>query len=559
MFELNFKKLWASCSALAFGLLLVSAPLNGVWQDPVVISNPNIPQDEDSVPVLKVNSIGNAIAIWTDEFSETFRGETAITTAFYQQGGGWQAPVVISGFQVVCDAEPLYSDQGNPDIALNASNYAVAVWQGILNECDSTALSAGDGVILATTRSTAGIWGLPEIISNQSNTADNANVSLNEAGTALAAWRNDDNSGSFIISARFLPFGGSWGPTHNFGNFPVFSGEGKPYPFINPSGNAVITWQGQTAPGTLAIQAATYNGAWSSVSTLDTNTSDLSENPRCAMAPSGKAVAIWQNDGEIRASFFNGTVWSSFVTLDNNAALILADDGPIVVVDPFGNFTATWTDDDHIIKSSSTSTGTWSTPVTLSSPLTVNSFDPFQSQETLAVNTNGDVIAIWHRDLLDVQVTQPDDRAILSAYKPFGLPWRPEEFVAIPSDGFGDNTLNIGLADCGFAVALWQNAEDELVYAAINENLLLPTDTRALRCCQKHTSGKRCINILTWTPDDCVLFYNVYCNGVLIATVTNVGEPLQFIDPLVCRNCVYTVTAVNIYGFEGDPVEFVFN
>lgn len=558
MSYLNFTKHLTAASGMLMCLLSFQTPLSAIWETPVVISDPAIEQADESAPVLIVNQPGNALAIWTNAFSSTYNVPT-IATAFYLQGAGWQPPVVISSFAGNCIGDPLYNGQGNPDIAMNSSNVAIAVWQAELNECENIA-AASDGVILASTRSTGGIWNSPQIISDRGFVADNANVSINQFGGGLAAWRNFDGMAGHFYSAAFS-FGGAWQSQTDFPDFPQLDGEGKPYPYINANGNAVITWQARVDMNTLIVQAVNnIAGIWSAPVTLDTNATgdfNISQDPRNALADNGNAVAIWYNDGSIRASFFNGISWGAAVTL-GDAAQLEDFDGPEVVVDPNGNFTATWTAPNNSIKSASTSNGTWSSPITISTAGSLYSFDPFRSQETLAVNTKGDVIAIYHG--ISIQLAQPAFTPIFSAFKPFGLPWRPQETIATPFDGFLDNTLNIGLADCGFAAAIWQNESNNLVYASINGSLIFPVDPTIVQCCQKTASGNRCVNILTWEPDDCVLFYTILCNGVPIATVFNVpGDPLQFIDSLAsCRNCVYTIAATSVLGFTSDPVPFIF-
>lgn len=546
MTHLNCIKHLVFTCGLLLGILFSPAHIYGVWQTPEVISDPTIPQVDGSAPVLKVNPPGNAIAIWTNAFSITFPTTPAIATAFYKQGFGWQVPQVISSVELRNRDEPQYFDNGHPDIAINSSNYAVAVWQAI---SDGSPNFPNFPTVFAATRDTLGNWSNPQDL-NLNFFGASINVSLNENGTALAAWRSTNGANDFI-SVKFLPFGGSWSSETDFPPFPTIPGGSKPYPFINQNDNAVVTWQGRIDATTFTVEAANYiAGVWS-FATLDSGTSNISQDPRCALANNGNAVAIWQKEGFIKAAFFNGASWGAAVTLGDAVALS-DNDGPEVVVDPNGNFTATWTSASHVIMTAATTNGAWPAPQAISTPPDLYRFDPYQSQETLAVNPSGDVIAIYHN--LDV------DDPIFSVFKPFGLPWRVQELVADPSDGFSDFTLNIGLAECGFAAAIWQNGDDSLVYASLNGNLILPSDPQIVQCCQKTASGRRCVNVLTWTPDDCVLFYNIFCNGDLIAIVFNTESSLQFIDSLAsCRNCVYTISAVSILGFEGEPVPFVFN
>ncbi|MBA3706487.1 MAG: hypothetical protein H0W84_11510, partial [Bacteroidetes bacterium] len=195
--------------------------------------------------------------------------------------------------------------------------------------------------------------------------------------------------------------------------------------------------------------------------------------------------------------------------------------------------------------SSRSQNGSWSPPQTISAPGTTGSFNPNTSNEALAVNAEGDVIAIWH------QTNGNFPNSPVSAFKPFGLNWRPQEIIERTSDVyFTLTTLNIGLASCGFAVATWENSSATLIRASVNENLLT-----ALNPIERLT---RCVTVLTWDPnqDSCVLFYRIYRNGILIATIPR-GQ-YRYVDSLG-QNRTYEISTINVYGFEGDRIPFVIN
>lgn len=550
--------------------LLAQSCIYAVWQDPVVVSNPAIPTAGVSTCVLKVTPQGNAISVWLNDTSFTFPGDTNVASSYYDRASNtWTPAEIISSLALNSANKPKYTAQGDPDIAINSTGYAVAVWEGEFSEEPNF-----PSVVFATTRSSSGVWD-PNItiLSDQSGDffSDQVNVALNEAGTALSTWRqNDNDTGDDRIAFSFLPFGGSWTTPVFSPPFPGTGGQGKPYPFLNPSGNGVVSWKGRVTQGPVySIQAATYDVGTNlfTTVTLDTavGTNNLSEDPRCAMDANGNAVVIWQNTQMVKTSYFNGTSWEAPIVL-GPCRIFLDFNSPAVVMDLNGNITATWTASDDSIKSSSRPFGgTWSTPVTLSEPGDEGGFNVFQSTETLSVNTEGDVIAIWlafataDPGLTSGRLGQPLPLdTIFSNYKPFSLEWRPQELVDQPTDGVIMNSLNIGLASCGFAVAMWQSDDTNLVYAAINENLILVQDPTVVRCCTQFATQKRCVNVLTWAPDDCVFSFNIYCNGILIANVINTGGSLQFVDSNSCRNCEYTISAVNFFGAEGDQVPFVF-
>jgi hypothetical protein len=544
-------------SGMFICLLSAQTPLHGIWGPSQTISNPAIPQDFDYQALLIVNPQGNAISIWTDAFSIAYPDQTppneAISSAFYLRNVGWQPPQNVSSLEESPFGGPLFGANNDPDVDMNSSNYAVAVWESTLE------LEIGADVVAAAARDpVTGIWGPTVVLSDVDFLSENINVSLNDAGTALAAWRNleiPENTFQFF-SASFLPFGGTWTPPFNFpSSFFPDSGDGKPCPFINPSGNAVITWQARDANLNFNIQAVTFNvltATWSAITTLDTDTAgdNISEDPRCRMDPFGNAVAVWQNEGSVNTSFFNGTFWGPIVTIGTCQSQD-GFDGPAIVVDLMGNFTVTWTDlSNNIVAATRPPNGIFSAPQIISTPGTTNFFSPFQSSKPLAVDApTGDLMQVWFSG----------DAIIQSAFKPFGLPWQTPEIVDASNDySEVDSSLSVGLANCGFAVADWETGDNLLVKAALHENLLFPANANptVTHCCTEFATQEICVDIFELTPNPCAAAFNIYCNGVFIATVPNNGiSPLTFTIPSCKKqHCNFTITSVSAFGIESVPV-----
>jgi hypothetical protein len=559
--RLNFKsalKRFTLLGGVFACLLTTQNHLHSVWQQPP--TDLSIGQDVAglSEAQLAVNSQGNALAVWRIRDPDFF-DEFEMVSSFFIRGVGWTPAQIISSLALNSAGFPLFILQFDPDVVLNSSNYGLAGWEGILNTLES-----GSDVVIVTLFNN-GVWSPVQIISEQpsSRDASSVNLALNEAGTALAAWLYlDGNTGDANIAARFLPFGGVWSAPHIFPTFPG-GNQGKPCPAINSSGNAVITWQGRTNAGKFTVMAANYDAGtatWSAPVTLDTDLigTDISQDPRCAIDSNGNAVAVWHIEGETKAAFFNGTSWEAPIVLGPGTA-IDGNDGPAVVMDLNGNATVVWeTEEGDIVTSFRLPNGTWSAPLTISQPGTDNSFAPEQSNETLAVNRAGDVIAIWVSTNIDSGLITN-----VSAFKPFGLPWQAPEFI---SDLTGDSSnTNIGLADCAFAVALWDADSGEgnsQVLASINGGLILPLaiHARISSCCEKFAMQTNCLNFLTWESPDCVLSFNIFRDGVLIANVLNTGGPFLFIDPIGGKKPhVYTITTINTSGIEGPPVVFIPN
>ncbi|MBA2728937.1 MAG: hypothetical protein H0U49_12290 [Parachlamydiaceae bacterium] len=527
-------------------------PIHATWQPAEIVSNPAIQISHLNGPTLSVNPQGNAIAVWTDEGTSTFPNESAITSSFYTRGIGWSAPQVISSLALNPFDKPLYTAQGDHDVRMNSSNYAVVAWEGEYSD------EPFPSVIFGTVRQSNGAWGPVEILSefNEDFLGKNPNVSVNDAGTAAVAYRKQDtapDSPPEYTMVTTLPLGGTWSTPISISSAPEEAkGEGnsKPDIAINSSGDLVVVWYRRFPSNIYGIDAATYNaatGTWSSSVTLDSIQGDnFGENPKCAIDEKGNAVAIWLNyeNGTIRTAFFTkGSGWGPTLNLGNNAT-----DGPTVVMDPAGNATAIWPGNALtrvIFSAYKPINGVWGAPEIISTGA-ANEVRPFQSQEPLAVSKQGNVIAVWNSD----------NGILYSAYRLFNQPWQDPEIVfSLPNQVLYES---VGLASCGFAVALWDHSSTDTVRAAVNENILTPFNTSHRTCRQTFASQRILLNILNWNTSSkcCIRKFNIYCNGKLIGHAPSRG-PNQFIYTKDCKlNCNYTITSINIWGFESDPVPF---
>ncbi|CRX39005.1 sialidase family protein [Estrella lausannensis] len=549
---LKFSKWIVTMCGLAACLLMPGSSLEAIWLPAETISDPSIDVSALNGPTMGVTPQGNVVAVWVDRtYPPDDRFEDVVMSSFYTPNVGWSAPQVISSLQINTADKQLYSAQDDPDVAINSSNYAVAAWEGEYSEDEFPQ------VTIAAVRDSNGTWGPVSVISSLSgdSRAVNVNVALNEAGTAVAAWRETyeyppDGPTVDRTVISILPFGGSWSP------FVVISGDevafgdsdNKPCVQINADGDIVVVWRRRFEAGVWGIAAATYDATtstWSSPVTLDTTVSDLSYNPRVAIDSNGNAIAIYSIGNSIKSSYFNGTSWLPPVVVSTDSD---ETEDPSIVVDPMGNATATWTSNSgQVLSSSLPAGGSWTAPVVIS---VGDSFtDPFMSQEALAVDADGNVIAIWEND---------DTGALISAYKLFGQPWQAPETI------FSGNDViypSIGLASCGLAVAVWQETPEEgltQVMAAFNGNILTPTNARGKKCCDTFAVQKRCLTKLSWDASDCIRYFNIWKNGQLLTQVPGTAAA-KFTDPLGCKGRnIYTISSVNTFGFESARVPFSF-
>jgi hypothetical protein len=544
-----------SLSLLLQAFIMPQIALEAAWEPPVVVSDPINVATIDG-PVLDVNPIGNAVSVWTSRVGGLY-GETIKASSYTRSTNTWSPAVTISSLALNRFGGPVYNEEADPVVSLNASDYAVAVWEGYQNyEVGPNFFDVGS--IFSSSRDSNGNWGPVQTISLLYSTpldiiSKDASVSVNDNGLAIAVWtETDQNTLICRTMASFLPQGETWSIPVAISNNELARSEGGPSVAIDQNGNAVVVWRSDLPGSAFSIYGTTYNAAtasWSGPVLLEPSSFVLFI-PKCAIDAQGNALAIWtKNDSpiggptDVRSAYFKyGTGWEPSVTISTEDFSFYN----YVVLDPTGNGTAIWEANDNIFASQKPLGLPWTTPEAISD-VSGNLNEGFM-QTPLAVNPEGDVIAIFvDNDILSTSVRLAggswlDPEPILTTNRP--------------------SSLNVGIASCGFAVALWSEFDDvngvEAVQAAINGNVLQPANAEVSKCCNRFASQKRCFNVLTWTPNPCFISYNIYRDGVLIATVANPG-PFRYLDPLRCKkgNFTYTITGINIYGFESIQVPVI--
>lgn len=543
----HMKKLMALKSSayalrLIVGILALSwQSLNATWQPAETISDPTVTVSDRHGPVLSVNVQGNALAVWRDNRGGTFTN--TISSNFYNRGIGWQGARIISSLEEGPFNSPLYNAQADPSVAMNSSNYAVVVWEA--------EYAAGDfpQVIVSNVRQSNGLWGPVRNVSEDSSTIDgqNPSVALNESGTAVAAWMSESADSTIsYVKVSILPFGGSWSTPLIISDpeaIVFLSTDTKPDVAINESGDIAVIWYRKYPGNIFGIDAATFDAGtatWSPPVHLQVSSigDDLNTSPRIAIDENGNAVAIWSfRQGDVKTAFFtSGSGWGPSEVFSANVRRTT----PMVVMDPAGNATAAWTSEsdnfvDQIYSSFKPIGGAWTAPIVISTGttnlLTADAYKP------LAVDGEGNVMAVWDAG-----------GRIVSAYRLFNQPWQAPETV------FNEQTYadSVGLASCGFAVALWLNDPSE-ARAAVNENFFAPFGTGYTKCTERFAFQKVSLDILGWAPlPECILFYNIYCGDTLIGVVPGNG-PYSFVNGS-CNKCAYSLSSINIWGFESDRV-----
>lgn len=346
-------------------------PEGGSWSSPVTISSTpgNILLAN---PQIAVMPDGRAVAIWWEPNGVT----ASVKAATFD--GSWSAPVDVS----VPSSDILTA--GFPQVAINASGYAVAVWirSGGVNI----------QVLQSSTLQFGGSWSTPVDL-DSSFFLSVPQVAIDAVGNAVAVWVN----GTTIREAT-LPFGGSWSsPT----NLSAIGNAGSPEVEMNPSGYAVATWN-RLNGFSFVIEGATlqFGSTWSAPVVISGPDSLF---PDVAVDLAGNAIAVWSQttDSVIQSSYlpFGGS-WSTPPLNVSEPGALTAFDAQ-VDFDAFGNAYATWDRNEGtggVVQASSLpfQGSSWSTPCNLS----VVGEDSFVPQ--IAVAPSGYAVVDWVNSTLSV-------------------------------------------------------------------------------------------------------------------------------------------------------------
>lgn len=537
-------------------LIVPLVPLSGAWNPAVQVSDTGVSVQALDGPVLSVNTANNAVSAWTQNDPDFVK---VITASSYVFGTGWQTPIIISSLELNQFGNPVYSGQGDPDVAMNNLGYAVVVWEG--SKFIDPPQENVEGIFSAT-RSPDGTWSpvlnvTPLDLTFSDLNPENPIVAVNDAGLAVTTWTElaDDQR---YIKASFLSQGGVWTFPTILDNPPNGNREDGPYVEINERGDAVAAWKVASDTVGQKVGAATYNagtGLWTTVD-LDPSQSDIGSVPRVGIDENGNAVVVWTRRltlvgpyEMVAASFAYGVGWGAPVVLASSTEFIKPQG--YVVMDHAGNSTATWSQFEggieQVYASSLPLGGAWSTPEIISTDGIDNSISVGVDQTPISVDSQGNVIVI----------IQQSDNSLQSVARFFATGWQAPELIYIFP---GTLETNIGYGSCGFAIALWLDSlfpNPPIVRAADNFGIFPPpAGFRLKKCCDKTASQKICLNNLEWdSSPGCILFYQILRNGTLVATIPGNKKPL-FRDPICKKNrpVTYTLTATNIYGIESAPV-----
>jgi hypothetical protein len=304
----------------------------------------------------------------------------AATTSFTTRDGQWRAPALVE-FDNAGDAS-------SPQIALDASGNALAVW----SQSDGTRYN------IWANRHAPGVgWGAATPIETDNGNAQYPQIALDTSGNALAVWQQYDGTRYNIWASRYV-VGTGWGiatliETDNAGNATT------PQIALDASGNALAVWE-QYDGTRYNIWASRYvvGTGWGTVTLIETDNGNA-QYPQIALDTSGNALAVWQQYDGTRYNIWanryaTGTGWGTAAPIEiENAGGAFY---PQIALDASGNALAVWYQYDgarYNILANRYVVGTgWGIATLIETDNAGNATTP-----QIALDANGNALAVWEQ------------------------------------------------------------------------------------------------------------------------------------------------------------------
>lgn len=285
----------------------------------------------------------------------------------------WEVPTMISTSDV---------NASDPQIVTDVNGNVSAVW-------------VENGVIQTSSMPTGGNWGTIVSLSNPLNTSANPRLKMDGSGNAVAVWIENG-----VVTLASLPTGGSWSAEIQVSN--NSGGATSVAHHVDSLGNIAVVWERNGFIESSQFPASL--GSWSSVSQLSTNGAE--DNPEIHIGEDGTIAAVWHsvvsgNDNVYAAIASVNGAWGPPLNVISSPSSG-HNNYPHLIVDPNGDIHAVWyhyslsgnTYSNVVVLSSTLTSGTtsWPLPTILSGPGMANPAELFLR---LAIDSNGDVIAVW--------------------------------------------------------------------------------------------------------------------------------------------------------------------
>lgn len=350
------------------------------WSVPALVETYHF--DDANSPRIAIGASGNAHAVWV----QTDLPQKNIWANRYDAATGtWGMAELIE----TTDDGPASS----PRIAVGPGGHAMAVW---------TQFNAGRWNIWANRYDAATeAWGTAELIeTDDAGYANFPQVALDANGNALAVWSQSDGLRDNLWANRFTAATGSWGAAEMIETVDIDSAS-TPQAGFDASGNALAVWS-QSDGVRNSIWANRYSattGTWGSARLIEVEDAGTAVSLGLSVNASGDAMAVWKQRDGARFSVWANRFNAASGTWDA-AQLIETDDSgnadrPQVVMDGSGRALAVWQQEgtrsiDIWANRYDPATRSWGTPELIE---TDDAGDAFQPQ--IGVDSAGQAMAVW--------------------------------------------------------------------------------------------------------------------------------------------------------------------
>jgi hypothetical protein len=330
----------------------------------------------------------------------------------------------------------------------------------------STAITDVAGNALAATVSwnfTAadGQWGTATKIENDdSGRAEKPQIAFDSSGNAFAVWQQYNGTRWDIYANIYTA--GSWGMPERIGTGD-FGDEREPQIVTDANGNALAVWLKSDASDNVFSSFYTAGtGNWGAPEQVNKTFGGNATSPQVAFDASGNAMAIWSGGAEPNGIYFNrytaGVGWATMSSPVTDILVGGSNFQPQIAIDANGDALAIW------LKADSMGTKIWASRYTLGTGWGAE--EPVESDKTgnssggqIEFDPNGNAIAVW---VLDDNITA-------NRYTP-GAGWGTEEplesnSIGMTSGFFGEP--QIGIDSDGNALVVWQRTDnmDSSIYS----------------------------------------------------------------------------------------------
>jgi hypothetical protein len=241
---------------------------DGVWGPLRTLSA----ADENAAyPSVAIDGDGTVTAVWlrVDDGLVRVRAATA-------RDGAWSAPQDISAAVASRTGYP----PAPPQVAAGPGGRAAAIW--------TLAGRGGEGAVQTAILVPGAGWEAPAMLAPRQRRPREPRVAIDGAGTALAAW--DDDDGAVRVAAR--PVGAPWEQPVVVSRAPGRACGASLHPRLaaGAAGEAVVAWHELTPRGNVLQVAERVGGAWSTPRDLSLPGGQL---PSLAIAANGEGLAVW--------------------------------------------------------------------------------------------------------------------------------------------------------------------------------------------------------------------------------------------------------------------------